>query len=84
MIFKKHVEDSNFYSLNYHHDGAPKTWIIADPNHFDQFVEHLIKLMPVEYGKCKQFYRHKNLLIRPQLFDKLDIKYETVKDLLFF
>ena len=41
-----HVEDHNFYSVNYHHFGAPKVWYSIPATHSKQFEEVMRKRLP--------------------------------------
>jgi histone demethylase JARID1 len=41
-----HVEDHNFYSVNYHHFGAPKIWYSIPATHSAQFEQVMRKRLP--------------------------------------
>lgn len=41
-----HVEDHNFYSVNYHHFGAPKVWYSIPATHSKQFEDVMHKRLP--------------------------------------
>jgi histone demethylase JARID1 len=41
-----HVEDHNFYSVNYHHFGAPKVWYSIPATHSKQFEEVMRRRLP--------------------------------------
>lgn len=41
-----HVEDHSFYSVNYHHFGAPKVWYSIPASHSKQFEEVMRKRLP--------------------------------------
>jgi len=41
-----HVEDHSFYSVNYHHFGAPKVWYSIPATHSKQFEEVMHRRLP--------------------------------------
>jgi len=64
--FAWHVEDNHLFSINYMHQGAPKTWygvpsVAAEA--FDKVCEKV-------HGKSKHFLRKLNLLMPPESFLK--------------
>ncbi|KAK9828707.1 hypothetical protein WJX72_001637 [[Myrmecia] bisecta] len=72
-IFAWHTEDLDLHSINYLHYGAPKTWYCIPPAHRERF-EVLVKgLLPDLFRSCPEFFRHKELLISPQMLQAHNI-----------
>ncbi|GFR48996.1 hypothetical protein Agub_g11015 [Astrephomene gubernaculifera] len=74
-LFAWHTEDVDLYSVNYLHFGAPKQWYCIPPDSRRRF-EGLIKgMLPDLFKTCPEFFRHKELIISPQLLDTFAIPY---------
>ncbi|GLI59739.1 hypothetical protein VaNZ11_001689, partial [Volvox africanus] len=73
--FAWHTEDMDLYSVNYLHFGAPKQWYCIPPASRKRF-EGLVKgMLPDLFRVCPEFFRHKELIISPQLLDTFAIPY---------
>ncbi|GIL53254.1 hypothetical protein Vafri_8903 [Volvox africanus] len=73
--FAWHTEDLDLYSVNYLHFGAPKQWYCIPPASRKRF-EGLVKgMLPDLFKACPEFFRHKELIISPQLLDTFAIPY---------
>ncbi|EFJ44031.1 Jumonji domain-containing protein [Volvox carteri f. nagariensis] len=73
--FAWHTEDVDLYSVNYLHFGAPKQWYCIPPCSRKRF-EGLVKgMLPDMFKACQEFFRHKELIISPQLLDTHAIPY---------
>lgn len=72
-FFAWHVEDANLYSLNYLHCGAPKSWYALDPRAASRFEEKCREAFPDLARECKDFLRHKTIVVAPELLVKWDL-----------
>ena len=66
-LFAWHTEDLDLYSVNYLHFGAPKTWYTVPPEHRKRFEIVAQGLCPELFRTCPEFFRHKEILLSPQL-----------------
>ena len=66
-FFAWHVEDANLYSINYLHCGAPKSWYALSPERSRVFERLAGDHFPEAQSQCRDFLRHKNTLLTPQL-----------------
>lgn len=73
--FAWHTEDLDLYSVNYLHFGAPKQWYAIPPDHRQRFETVVKGLLPDLFRACPEFFRHKELIISPQLLDQYQIPY---------
>ena len=73
--FAWHCEDMDFNSVNYLHFGASKVWYAVSPEN----AERLEDLAKIYFGElrleCREFLRHKNILISPNQLEKSNIPY---------
>ena len=63
--FACHVEDVNFSSTNYIHAGHPKQWYALAPHDHVKFEQLASSLYPQLQQKCREFLRHKHVLLKP-------------------
>mmetsp|Transcript_15904 Transcript_15904/g.31891 ORF Transcript_15904/g.31891 Transcript_15904/m.31891 type:complete len:372 (-) Transcript_15904:5378-6493(-) len=68
--FAWHTEDLDLYSINFIHHGNPKTWYAIPPSQRDKFEKLCVKLYPSHFDDCKQFLRHKQALISPDVLNR--------------
>jgi hypothetical protein len=66
-LFAWHKEDMDLYSINYVHMGKPKFWYSVALEDSGKFEEFMRKSFPEAYKECKEFIRHKNFLVHPEL-----------------
>ena len=72
-FFAWHVEDANLYSVNYLHCGAPKSWYALDPRAAPKFEEKCREAFPDLARECKDFLRHKTVVVSPDLLVRWDL-----------
>lgn len=78
-FFAWHTEDMDLYSMNYLHFGAPKTWYCVPPAHRRRFETVAQGLAPDLFRSCKEFLRHKELMISPTLLKQHNIPLLTME-----
>lgn len=77
--FSWHVEDVDFYSINYHHFGEPKFWNAIPSSHAEQFERLCHQLYQGEFeGKCKTYIRHKICIIHPDILKQHGIPFGNI------
>ena len=71
--FAWHCEDMDLHSINYLHWGAPKTWYTVPATHGKKLEELACQHFPVQAQDCKEFLRHKTVMIEPSILLKANI-----------
>jgi hypothetical protein len=71
--FAWHCEDMDLHSINYLHWGAPKTWYTVPATHGRKLEELACKNFPVQASECKEFLRHKSVMMEPGILLKASI-----------
>jgi hypothetical protein len=66
-MFPWHTEDVDLHSINYLHFGLPKQWYAVSPDDVEKMYELGRKLFPAEFRTCREYFRHKVLLIDPEI-----------------
>jgi len=66
-MFGWHKEDLDLYSINYNHIGKPKFWYCMPLSESPKLEAFAKQHFPEGFGKCKEFLRHKTILINPYL-----------------
>lgn len=66
-MFGWHKEDMDLYSINYLHYGKPKFWYCLAPSEQKKLEDFTRQYFPEGFGKCKEFMRHKTVMINPYL-----------------
>lgn len=69
-IFGWHVEDLNMPSINFNHHGSPKFWYTIGRKDCRKFENYVKDLFPKEFLECKEFLRHKTVVINPYFLKK--------------
>eukprot|EP00095_Tigriopus_kingsejongensis_P009380 snap_masked-scaffold732_size105256-processed-gene-0.9 protein:Tk09380 transcript:snap_masked-scaffold732_size105256-processed-gene-0.9-mRNA-1 annotation:"jumonji domain containing" len=76
--FSWHVEDMDFYGINFLHYGMPKTWYCVPPKYGYLMERAAAGLFPNVSSWCTNFMRHKTCLIAPQIMDDMGVPYQKV------
>jgi [histone H3]-trimethyl-L-lysine9/36 demethylase len=73
-MFPWHTEDMDLHSINLIHFGQPKQWYVVPPSQKDAMYEIGRKYLPKEFKRCPEFFRHKCLMIDPNILVKHGIE----------
>ena len=76
--FSWHVEDMDFYAINFLHHGAPKSWYCVPPKYGHLLEKACTELFPDVAKVCTNFMRHKSCLVEPKLLDAMGVPYQKV------
>ncbi|TRY71946.1 hypothetical protein TCAL_03931 [Tigriopus californicus] len=76
--FSWHVEDMDFYGINFLHYGMPKTWYCVPPKYGYLMERAAAALFPNVASWCTNFMRHKTCLISPHIMDEMGVPYQKV------
>jgi hypothetical protein len=77
-LFAWHTEDLDLYSVNYLHYGAPKTWYTVPPGARGRLERAAASAAPELFTQCRQFLRHKELLLSPALLRAAGVPFTRV------
>lgn len=77
-VFPWHVEDANFYSISYLHEGHPKVWYALPPEQGPEFEKFMEKSYPTSFRKCAQFIQHKQCVTDPNILRNENIRVTKV------
>jgi hypothetical protein len=80
-MFCFHVEDTDLYGINFLHTGAAKTWYTVPLRARSQFEALCERLYPDHYRGCRQFMRHKQMLLSIDVLRKHNIPFGRVTQL---
>jgi len=75
--FALHVEDFYLKSANLLHAGAPKLWVIINPQCMHKFEGCVAELLNIQ-SRCSQFLRHSMLLLPPSILHFWGIQFSVV------
>ncbi|KAF8464440.1 JmjC domain, hydroxylase-domain-containing protein [Kalaharituber pfeilii] len=76
-VFAMHMEDYAALSINFHHWGAPKRWVVvcpADSEKLENVVTGMLGLRP----SCDQFMRHASIFVPTWVLERAGIRYTKV------
>ncbi|XP_060856968.1 lysine-specific demethylase 4A-like isoform X2 [Metopolophium dirhodum] len=77
-LFAWHTEDMDLYSINYIHEGYPKTWYTIPPEHGHHFEKLANRLFSTEASNCSAFLRHKTTIISPNILKQNYIPFNKI------
>eukprot|EP00102_Acyrthosiphon_pisum_P023983 XP_016661193.1 PREDICTED: probable lysine-specific demethylase 4B [Acyrthosiphon pisum] len=77
-LFAWHTEDMDLYSINYIHEGYPKTWYAISPEHGRRFERYVNRFFPIEASNCPAFLRHKITVISPHILKQYSIPFNKI------
>ncbi|XP_016659770.1 lysine-specific demethylase 4C-like [Acyrthosiphon pisum] len=77
-LFAWHTEDMDLYSINYIHEGCPKTWYSIPPEYGRNFERLANRFFSTEASNCPAFLRHKTTIISPNILKQNDIPYNKI------
>jgi hypothetical protein len=66
-MFGWHKEDMDLYSINYNHYGKPKFWYCLPLSEGKKLEDFMKMYFGEGFNKCKEFPRHKTIMIHPYL-----------------
>ena len=70
-FFAWHKEDMDLFSINYLHVGEDKVWYVLPASKAQAFERYAATAFPEERMRCKEFLRHKHVLISPTQLKKV-------------
>ncbi|DBA78911.1 TPA: hypothetical protein ACH3X1_008792 [Trebouxia sp. C0004] len=76
--FAWHTEDMDLHSVNYLHYGAPKVWYCIPPSDRQKMDAFVAKKLYAQHGRCREFMRHKTVLIKPDTLEAAGITVQKV------
>ncbi|XP_027851769.2 probable lysine-specific demethylase 4B [Aphis gossypii] len=76
--FSWHTEDMDLYSINYIHEGKPKSWYAIPPEHGRRFERVANGFFSADFSACPAYLRHKMSMISPQLLAKNSIPFDKI------
>jgi hypothetical protein len=73
--FAFHYEDAELFSISFLHTGSPKIWYCIHLDDTDKLLDYLRKHLSANSKDCPAFPMHKNIILSPELLDRLHIRY---------
>lgn len=73
-----HVEDGFLGSINVVLAGAPKVWLMVEPEYREELESKAKERLGGKDYSCSQFVRHLDSLLSPELLDQWEIPYRIV------
>jgi len=75
-LFGWHKEDLDLNAVNFNHYGKPKLWYCLPVSESHKLEEFARSEFPESFKRCKEFIRHKNIMISPYILKQ---KYPDIK-----
>ncbi|XP_025191836.1 lysine-specific demethylase 4C-like [Melanaphis sacchari] len=76
--FAWHTEDMDLYSINYIHEGEPKTWYAIPPEHGRRLERLATGFFQSDASACSAFLRHKMTVISPHMLKQYSIPFNKI------
>lgn len=76
--FAWHTEDMDLYSINYIHEGYPKTWYAIPPEHGRRLERLATGFFQSDASACPAFLRHKMTVISPHMLKQYSIPFNKI------
>ncbi|KAF8459309.1 JmjC domain-containing protein, partial [Terfezia claveryi] len=77
-VFAMHMEDYAALSINYHHWGAPKRWIICCPADSEKLENLVVGMLGLKTVGCDQFVRHASVFVPTWVLERAGVRFTKV------
>ena len=77
-VFAMHMEDYAALSINYHHWGAPKRWVICCPADSEKLENLVVGMLGLKSVGCDQFVRHASVFVPTWVLERAGIRFTKV------
>ena len=78
-VFAMHMEDYAALSINFHHWGAPKRWIIICPADSEKLENLITGMLGLRHTGCDQFIRHASIFVPSWVLERAGIRFTEVE-----
>ena len=77
-VFAMHMEDYAALSINFHHWGAPKRWVIICPQDAEKLENLVVGMLGLRNLTCDQFIRHASVFVPTWVLERAGIRHTQV------
>ncbi|XP_060845191.1 probable lysine-specific demethylase 4B [Rhopalosiphum padi] len=74
--FSWNTEDMELYSINYIHEGSPKSWYEIPPGR--RFERVANSFFSADFSMCAAYFRHKMCIISPQSLASHNVSFDKI------